>query len=106
MIQTGATTFCSTLDGSGILCIKETLILIFSKRFLIKAPQSSLSQPAEATLVFVSAKTSFYILTYNKCMPHTEDKVLALKKISSLTGYSEKCQLLFKCTLCLVDVQC
>lgn len=36
------------------------------------------------------------MLSLNKFLPHTEDKVLALKKISSLTGYSEKCHLLFQ----------
>lgn len=46
------------------------------------------------------------MLSLNKFLSHTEDKVLALKKISSLTGYTEKCQQLFKYTLSFVDAQC
>lgn len=45
------------------------------------------------------------MLSLYKFLPHTEDKVLALMKISSLTGYSEMCQLLLKYTLSFVDVQ-
>lgn len=48
------------------------------------------------TLHFVSDKTAFHTLPFNKYLPHTEDKVLALKEINNLTGYSEKCQLPFK----------
>lgn len=71
-----------------------------------KSPNQNKVSSNPRRLHFVSDNAAFQMLSLNKFLPQPEDKVLALKKISSLTGYSEKCQLLFNYTLSFAAVQC
>lgn len=99
MIQTRVSAFWSILDG---VCS-----VLGRLKNLKKLPNKSSDRAVASNLKmlhFVSDKTAFHTLPFNKYLPHTEDKVLALKEINNLTGYSEKCQLPFKKSQSFQDV--
>lgn len=98
-----AVPLCSSLNRVSMLCSEETLINL--KNFQWEVPHKS---PTEQSLPTWGGYTLSLTRQPSRCFPAINfcltQRIRREHRQSSLTGYSEKCQQLFRFTLSFVDV--